>query len=90
MNEGYFDGSMPRRVLEYYLSRAATAQWICMSDTLDDDIRVIRRAGIKFLGRATGIWKAEMPGSTSMETATVSPSTEQRSLRISYINGAMP
>ena len=61
MNEGYFDGSMPRRVLEYYLSRAATAQWICMSDTLDDDIRVIRRAGIKFLGRATGIWKAEMP-----------------------------
>ena len=61
MSEGYFDGSMPRRVLEYYLSRAATAQWICMSDTLDDDIRVIQRAGIKFLGRATGIWKAEMP-----------------------------
>ena len=25
MNEGYFDGSMPRPVLEYYLSRAATA-----------------------------------------------------------------
>ena len=61
MNEGYFDGSMPRPVLEYYLSRAATAQWICFSDTLDDDIRVIKRAGIKFLGRATGIWKAEMP-----------------------------
>ncbi len=61
MNEGYFDGSMPRRVLEYYLSRAATAQWIYLSDTLDDDIRVILKAGIKFLGRASGIWKAEMP-----------------------------
>ncbi|MCR4904822.1 MAG: hypothetical protein K6A33_01990 [Clostridiales bacterium] len=61
MNEGYFDGSMPRAVLEYYLSRAATAQWIYLSDTLDDDIRVILKAGIKFLGRASGIWKAEMP-----------------------------
>ena len=61
MNEGYFDGSMPRTVLEYYLAHAATAQWIYLSDTLDDDIRVILRAGIKFLGRASGIWKAEMP-----------------------------
>ena len=61
MNEGYFDGSMPRAVLEYYLAHAATAQWIYLSDTLDDDIRVILRAGIKFLGRASGIWKAEMP-----------------------------
>ncbi len=61
MNQGFFDGSMPRPVLEYYLSHAATAQWIYLSDTLDDDIRVILRAGIKFLGRASGIWKAEMP-----------------------------
>ena len=52
---------MPRRVLEYYLAHAATAQWICFSDTLEDDIRVILKAGIKFLGRATGIWKAELP-----------------------------
>ncbi len=61
MSEGCFDASMPRRVLEYYLSHAVTAQWICFSDTLDDDIRVILKTGIKFLGRATGIWKAEMP-----------------------------
>ena len=58
---GYFDGSMPRRVLEYYLSHAASAQWITMSDTLDDDIRVILKTGIKFLGRAAGIWKGSMP-----------------------------
>ncbi len=61
MSEGCFDGSMPRKVLEYYLSHAATAQWIYMSDTLDDDIRVMLKAGIKFLGRASGIWKGEMP-----------------------------
>ena len=61
MNEGYFDGSMPRKVLEYYLAHAASAQWISMSDTLDDDIRVILKCGFKFLGRAAGIWKANMP-----------------------------
>ena len=59
MNDGYFDGSMPRSVLEYYLSRAATAAGLYQSDTLDDDIRVILRLGLKFLGRFTGIWKAE-------------------------------
>ena len=61
MSDGYFYGSMPRRVLESYLSRAASAQWITMSDTLDDDIRVIKKTGIKFLGRAAGIWKGELP-----------------------------
>ncbi len=61
MHEGYFDGSMQRQVLEYYLSRAASAQWITMSDTLEDDIRVVLKTGLKFLGRAAGIWKASMP-----------------------------
>ena len=55
MSEGYFDGSMPRKVLEYYLSHAASAQWISLSDTLDDDIRVVLKTGLKFLGRAAGI-----------------------------------
>ncbi len=67
MSEGWFDGAMPRRVLEYYLARAATAQWIYLSETLDDDIRVIKKAGIKFLGRASGIWKAEMPDDLHFE-----------------------
>ena len=61
MSKGYFDGSMPREVLEYYLSRASSAQWIYLSNTLDDDIRAITNAGVKFLGRASGIWKGEMP-----------------------------
>ena len=67
MNEGYFDGSMPRKTLEYYLAHAATAQSIYLSDTLDDDIRVILKTGIKFLGRASGIWKGEMPDSEHFE-----------------------
>ncbi len=61
MSKGYFDGSMPREVLEYYLAHAASAQWISFSDTLDDDIRVILKTGIKFLGRASGIWKGVLP-----------------------------
>ncbi|MCR5523297.1 MAG: hypothetical protein K6F64_06630 [Clostridia bacterium] len=66
-SKGYFDGSMPREVLEYYLSRASSAQWIYLSDTLDDDIRVIKKTGIKFLGRASGIWKGEMPDEKHFE-----------------------
>lgn len=61
MTKGYFDGSMPRKVLEYYLSHAVSAQWISMSDTLEDDIRVILKTGIKFIGRAAGIWKRDLP-----------------------------
>ena len=63
-SKGYFDGSMPRAVLEYYLARACTAQFIYASSTLDDDIRVTKKAGFKFLGRASGIWKAEEPDDT--------------------------
>lgn len=63
----YFDTVMPRDVLDYYLSHAVTAQWIYLSSELDDDIRVIKKAGIKFLGRASGIWKAEMPDKKHFE-----------------------
>jgi len=69
LTNGYFDGSMPREVLEYYLSRATSAQWIYLSDTLDDDIRVILKTGIKFLGRASGIWKGCMPEEEHFERA---------------------
>ena len=67
MNPGFFDGSMPRKGLEYYLSHAASAQWISMSATLDDDIRVILKTGLKFLGRAAGIWKGDMPEEAHFE-----------------------
>jgi len=52
-----FDGNMSREVLESYLSRAVTG---CLhgSETLQDDLRVIKRLGVKFIGRASGVWGA--------------------------------
>ena len=47
---------MSREVLESYLSRAVTAAGLIDSDTLDDDLRAIRELGVKFLGRASGVW----------------------------------
>ena len=51
-----FDGSMNEEVLTNYLARSATAAGLIESETLEDDIRAILNLGIKFLGRASGIW----------------------------------
>lgn len=51
-----FDEKISREVLENYLSRSVTAAGLFESDTLEDDLRVIREMGVKFLGRASGIW----------------------------------
>lgn len=51
-----FDGAISLDVLRNYLSRSATASGLYASDTLEDDLRMIRELGVKFLGRASGIW----------------------------------
>nr|WP_314460282.1 hypothetical protein [uncultured Clostridium sp.] len=51
-----FDTLIEKEVLENYLSRAATAAFLIHSNTLKDDLRAIKNLGIKFLGRAAGIW----------------------------------
>ena len=51
-----FDKVITKEVLENYLSRAVTAADLYKSDTLEDDLRVIEKLGIKFLGRASGVW----------------------------------
>ena len=51
-----FDGNMSREVLESYLSRAVSASSLFETDTLQDDLRAIKRLGVKFIGRASGIW----------------------------------
>lgn len=51
-----FDGNIEKEVLENYLSRAVTAAGLYESGTLEDDLRAIARLGVKFLGRASGIW----------------------------------
>ena len=55
-----FDGSLSREVLENYLSRSVTAAGLIESDTLEDDLRAIANLGVKFLGRASGIWYMTM------------------------------
>ncbi|MHC5057161.1 MAG: sialidase family protein [Planctomycetota bacterium] len=57
-----FDGSMSRAVLDSYLSRAVTHAGLCGSSsdpttaTLDDDIRMLKHIGAKFVGRAAFAW----------------------------------
>lgn len=51
-----FDKTLSKEVLEHYLSRAVTAAGLYESETLQDDLRAIKELGIKFLGRASGIW----------------------------------
>ena len=55
-----FDGNISREVLENYLSRSVTAAGLYESKTLEDDLRAIREMGVKFLGRASGIWYMTM------------------------------
>ncbi|MCQ6559348.1 pullulanase X25 domain-containing protein [Paenibacillus mendelii] len=54
-----FNGTISRDALESYLCRAVTAAGLVNSDTLDDDLRMIRNIGAKFLGRASGVWDLE-------------------------------
>ncbi|GGD47737.1 hypothetical protein [Paenibacillus nasutitermitis] len=59
MENDLFCGTISKKVLENYLSRAVTAADLVNSDSLDDDLRMIGNIGAKFLGRASGIWMLE-------------------------------
>ena len=54
-----FDETIEKEVLENYLSRAVTAADFINSITLEDDLRAIKNLGVKFIGRASGIWEPE-------------------------------
>ena len=45
-----FDEKITKPVLENYLSRSVTASGLYASDTLEDDLRALKRIGAKFLG----------------------------------------
>lgn len=51
-----FEKAIPKEILENYLSRSVTAAGLYESTTLEDDLRLIKELGIKFLGRASGVW----------------------------------
>ena len=62
-----FDGSISREVLENYLDRSVTAGYFLVPGTperyefpyREDDIRMIRNIGAKFIGRAIYRWSEE-------------------------------
>ena len=59
-----FDGSMSREVLDNYLSRAVTHLGLCCDltspeeDRLEENVRMLRNIGAKFIGRAAYVWYA--------------------------------
>lgn len=54
-----FDTTIEKEVLENYLSRSVTAAFLVHTKTLEDDLRAIKNMGVKFIGRASGIWKPD-------------------------------
>lgn len=54
-----FDGTISKEVLENYLSRSVSAAFFIETKTLEDDLRALRNMGVKFVGRASGIWEPE-------------------------------
>ncbi|MBQ7312095.1 MAG: hypothetical protein IJW81_00755 [Clostridia bacterium] len=61
-----FDGSISREVLNNYLSRAVTHFGIgydntLFSDTFEDDLRMLKNEGAKFIGRAALVWHCSVP-----------------------------
>lgn len=55
-----FDGTMPRSVLESYLSRSITMMDLCTGrGDVTDNIRMLRNMGVKFAGRTVYVWGGE-------------------------------
>ncbi len=59
MKNYYFDTAIEKEVLENYLSRAVTAAFFIHTKTLEDDLRALKNMGVKFIGRASGIWEPD-------------------------------
>lgn len=71
MADYIFDTYIKKDVLENYLSRAVTAAGLFESNTLKDDLRVIRDLGVKFLGRASGVWYMTMDDEVHFEKSRI-------------------
>lgn len=59
MKNYYFDTAIEKEVLENYLKRSITAAFFIHTKTLEDDLRAIKNMGVKFIGRASGIWEPD-------------------------------
>ena len=54
-----FDTTISKEVLENYLSRSVSAAFFIHTKTLEDDLRALKNMGVKFVGRASGIWEPD-------------------------------
>jgi alpha-L-fucosidase 2 len=55
-----FDGTMSREVLENYLSRSISVEGVLNGrGDLDDNIRMLKQTGAKFIGRSLCLWGGE-------------------------------
>ncbi len=65
-----FDGPMSRQVLENYLSRSITMEGLLNGrGDLDDDIRMLKHTGAKFIGRSLCLWGQEGQFERNIERA---------------------
>jgi len=65
-----FDGTMSREVLENYLSRAITMEGLLNGrGNLDDNIRMLKSIGAKFIGRSLCLWGGEADLPRNLERA---------------------
>ncbi|HEY8747876.1 MAG TPA: hypothetical protein VIM11_07870 [Tepidisphaeraceae bacterium] len=56
----HFDGPIPRQVLENYLDRSITMEGMLHGRSdIDDDIRMLKSMGAKFIGRGICFWSGE-------------------------------
>src|ERR1700733_2113784 len=56
----HFDGTISRKVLENYLSRSISMEGLLNGrGDLDDNIRMLKSTGAKFIGRALCLWGGE-------------------------------
>ena len=65
-----FDGTMSREVLENYLSRSITMEGLLNGrGDLDDNIRMLKHIGAKFIGRSLCLWGGEANFLRNLERA---------------------
>ncbi|MEN6308996.1 MAG: hypothetical protein ABFD91_14705 [Anaerohalosphaeraceae bacterium] len=68
----HFDKTISRQVLENYLSRAITMEGIFNgAGNLDDNIRMLKSTGAKFIGRSLCLWGGEANFLSNLQRAKV-------------------
>ncbi len=66
----HFDGTMSREVLENYLSRSISMEGLLNGrGDLDDNIRMLKETGAKFIGRSLCLWGREADLIRNLERA---------------------